>query len=105
MIISPKLFSSPLLMKIVNRFSSLSNSWSITSKFETILTSSVYPPASTSKRFTRPVLSESNWPNAGVTIKTKSNGKHYWFEVILADPEHPRIAQDKELNQRISQAA
>jgi len=33
------------------------------------------------------------------------DGKHYWFEVILADPEHPRIAQDKELNQRISQAA
>jgi len=33
------------------------------------------------------------------------DGKHYWFEVILADPEHPRIAQDKELKQRISQAA
>jgi len=33
------------------------------------------------------------------------DGKHYWFEVILADPEHPRIAQDKELNQRISLAA
>jgi large subunit ribosomal protein L15e len=33
------------------------------------------------------------------------DGKHYWFEVILADPAHPRIAQDKELNQRISQAA
>ena len=33
------------------------------------------------------------------------DGKHYWFEVILADPEHPRIAQDKELNRRIPQAA
>jgi large subunit ribosomal protein L15e len=33
------------------------------------------------------------------------DGKHYWFEVILADPAHPRIAQDKELKQRISQAA
>ncbi len=33
------------------------------------------------------------------------DGKHYWFEVILADPVHPRIAQDKELNQRISLAA
>ena len=33
------------------------------------------------------------------------DGKHYWFEVILADPEHPRIVQDKELNKRISQTA
>jgi large subunit ribosomal protein L15e len=33
------------------------------------------------------------------------DGKHYWFEVILADPEHPRIAQDRELNRRISQTA
>ena len=33
------------------------------------------------------------------------DGMHYWFEVILADPMHPRIAQDKELKQRISQAA
>lgn len=33
------------------------------------------------------------------------DGKHYWFEVILADPVHPRIMQDKELNQRISLAA
>ncbi len=33
------------------------------------------------------------------------DGKHYWFEVILADPVHPRIAQDKELNKRISQTA
>ncbi len=30
------------------------------------------------------------------------DGKHYWFEVILADPAHPRIAQDKELNKRIT---
>ena len=33
------------------------------------------------------------------------DGKHYWFEVILADPSHPRIAQDKELNQRVPQSA
>jgi len=33
------------------------------------------------------------------------DGKHYWFEVILADPQHPRIAQDKELNRRIPQTA
>ena len=33
------------------------------------------------------------------------DGKHYWFEVILADPDHPRIAQDKELNRRISRTA
>lgn len=33
------------------------------------------------------------------------DGKHYWFEVILADPEHPRIIQDKELNRRVVQAA
>jgi large subunit ribosomal protein L15e len=33
------------------------------------------------------------------------DGKHYWFEVILADPEHPRIAQDTELNKRVSQTA
>ena len=25
------------------------------------------------------------------------DGKHYWYEVILADPSHPRIAKDKEL--------
>ena len=30
------------------------------------------------------------------------DGMHYWFEVILADPVHPRIAQDKELRQTIS---
>ena len=33
------------------------------------------------------------------------DGKHYWFEIILADPSHPRIAQDKELNRRVSQSA
>ena len=33
------------------------------------------------------------------------DGKHYWFEVILADPDHPRIAQDKELNKRVPQSA
>jgi large subunit ribosomal protein L15e len=32
------------------------------------------------------------------------DGKHYWFEVILADPSHPRIAQDKELNKRVPQS-
>ena len=29
------------------------------------------------------------------------DGMHYWFEVILADPSHPRISQDKELRRRI----
>ena len=33
------------------------------------------------------------------------DGKHYWFEVILADPSHPRISQDKELNRRVPQSA
>ena len=33
------------------------------------------------------------------------DGKHYWFEVILADPYHPRIAQDKELNKRVPRSA
>ena len=33
------------------------------------------------------------------------DGKHYWFEVILADPDRPRVAQDKELTKRISQTA
>jgi len=28
-------------------------------------------------------------------------GIHYWFEVILADPSHPRIYKDKELRKRI----
>ena len=29
------------------------------------------------------------------------DGMHYWFEVILADPLHPRISKDKELRKRI----
>jgi large subunit ribosomal protein L15e len=33
------------------------------------------------------------------------DGRHYWFEIILADPSHPRIAQDKELNRRVPQPA
>ena len=33
------------------------------------------------------------------------DGKHYWFEIIMADPNHPRIAKDKELNRRVPQTA
>ena len=29
------------------------------------------------------------------------NGMHYWYEVILADPSHPRIVKDKELRKRV----
>jgi len=29
------------------------------------------------------------------------DGKHIWYEVILADPSHPRIAKDKELRKRV----
>ena len=29
------------------------------------------------------------------------DGMHYWFEVILADPAHPRVSKDKELRKRI----
>ena len=29
------------------------------------------------------------------------DGMHYWFEVIIADPQHPRIVQDKELRNRV----
>ncbi len=29
------------------------------------------------------------------------DGLHYWFEVVLADPAHPRIKGDGELNRRI----
>ena len=29
------------------------------------------------------------------------DGMHYWFEVILADYSHPRIAKDKELRKRV----
>ncbi|MDI1495709.1 MAG: ribosomal protein L15 [Cenarchaeum symbiont of Oopsacas minuta] len=30
------------------------------------------------------------------------DGIHYWFEVILADPIHPRISKDKELRSRVT---
>lgn len=33
------------------------------------------------------------------------DGMHYWFEVIMADPAHPRIIQDKELKKRLAPAA
>ena len=29
------------------------------------------------------------------------DGMHYWFEIILADPSHPRIAKDKETRKRV----
>ena len=29
------------------------------------------------------------------------DGMHYWFEVILAAPSHPRIIKDKELRKRV----
>ena len=29
------------------------------------------------------------------------DGMHYWYEVILADPSHPRVAKDKELRKRV----
>jgi len=29
------------------------------------------------------------------------DGMHYWFEVILADPSHKRIAKDKEIRKRV----
>ena len=29
------------------------------------------------------------------------DGAHYWFEVIMADPEHPRVAKDPEMRQRV----
>lgn len=29
------------------------------------------------------------------------DGIHYWFEVILADPSHPRISKDRELRKRV----
>lgn len=29
------------------------------------------------------------------------DGLHYWYEIILADPSHPRIIQDKELKKRL----
>ncbi len=33
------------------------------------------------------------------------DGIHYWFEIILADPQHPRIVQDKELRNRVGAPA
>jgi len=30
---------------------------------------------------------------------------HYWYEVILADPSHPRISKDKELRKRVIPSA
>ena len=33
------------------------------------------------------------------------DGKHYWYEVILADPSHPSIAKDKELRKRVIPAS
>ena len=29
------------------------------------------------------------------------DGMYYWFEVILADPDHPRVSKDKELRKRL----
>ena len=29
------------------------------------------------------------------------DGMHYWFEVVLAEPSHPRIAKDKEIRKRV----
>ena len=29
------------------------------------------------------------------------DGKFYWYEIILADPSHPRISKDKELRKRL----
>ena len=29
------------------------------------------------------------------------DGMHYWFEVVLADPSHPRISKDKEIRKRV----
>ena len=33
------------------------------------------------------------------------DGMHYWYEVILADPSHPRIVKDKELRNRVLSSA
>jgi len=33
------------------------------------------------------------------------DGKHIWYETILADPSHPRIAKDKELRKRVLSSA
>ena len=32
------------------------------------------------------------------SYKVGKDGRHYWFEVILVDPEHPVIKADKKLN-------
>jgi len=29
------------------------------------------------------------------------DGMHYWYEIILADPSHPRVSKDKELRKRV----
>ena len=29
------------------------------------------------------------------------DGMNYWFDVVLADPSHPRIAKDKEIGKRV----
>ena len=29
------------------------------------------------------------------------DGMYYWYEIILADPSHPRVAKDKELRKRV----
>lgn len=34
-----------------------------------------------------------------------NDGKHYWYEVILADPSHKRIVDDRELKARLSLVA
>ena len=33
------------------------------------------------------------------------DGMYYWYEVILADPSHPRIIKDKELRKRVLSSA
>lgn len=33
------------------------------------------------------------------------DGKHIWYEAILADPSHPRIAKDKEMRKRVISTA
>ncbi|ABK77581.1 ribosomal protein L15E [Cenarchaeum symbiosum A] len=33
------------------------------------------------------------------------DGAYYWFEVILADPSHPRVAKDPELRDRVGARA
>jgi large subunit ribosomal protein L15e len=29
------------------------------------------------------------------------DGFHYWFEILMADPAHPRISKDKEIRKRV----